>query len=116
MRVKSSTNTIKEARLWGRRPQDIEIDNRHGYHAELVEQLRSLLVGLTASDDTVVRPDPHRPGLYDLEASDRVMYIYVSPASGKVLLLASWSKEGADELAVQLTGMKSTEARFGGEQ
>ncbi len=110
MRAKSSTNTIKEARLWGRRPQDIEIDNRHGYPAEMVEQLRSLLVGLTASGDTVVRPDPHRPGLYDLEAADRVIYIYVSPVSGKVLLLASWPRKTSDESAVSPTRMEPTAA------
>jgi hypothetical protein len=52
---------------------------------ETVEELRSLL-----SDGAEARPDLSRRNFYELDGGARVFYIYVSPATRKVTLLAVW--------------------------
>jgi hypothetical protein len=101
---------MEQTKLLGRLDQDIMIRDLRGYPAELVEQLRTLLTSVTDSHNVVVHPDPQRPGIYDLEAPDRVFFIYVSLACDKVLLLASWSKEPSDVSAVSLSKMEPTVA------
>ena len=55
---------------------------------ETVIQLRQMLAeGVTA------RPDPRRKNFYEVEAGCQIYYIYVSPATGKVTLLAQWDSE-----------------------
>ena len=67
----------------------IRIDNLRHYPEETVGRLHCALVaGAFAS------PDPRRKNFYDLEDGDRTFYIHVSP-TGKVLLLATWTAEGA---------------------
>lgn len=65
-----------------------EIDNLRDYSAETVEKLRGLL-----ARGAPAQADPHRANYYELENGARVFYIHVSPASGKVLLLATWGKD-----------------------
>ena len=38
--------------------------------------------------------DPKRRGFYEIESDSTVYYIHVLPATGKVLLLATWQNEG----------------------
>ncbi len=52
---------------------------------EMVEELRSLL-----AEGAEARPDLSRRNFYELDGGDRVFYIFVSPATGKVTLLAVW--------------------------
>ena len=72
-----------------------EIDNLRGYPVELINQLRSLLAGGPDSNQATIYADASRSGFYDLETRDRVFYIYVSPISGKIFLLATWATEKA---------------------
>ena len=68
----------------------IEDGRRHG--PEVVSELRKLLVrGVYA------RPDSRRPGVYDVCDGRRVFFIYVSPASGNVTLLATWREESSQQ-------------------
>jgi hypothetical protein len=61
------------------------IKNLRNHSRETVEELRGLLSrGATAS------LDPRRKNFYELDGGPRVFYIYLSPASGKVTLLAVW--------------------------
>jgi hypothetical protein len=61
------------------------IHNRLNYPADIVDQLEKLLVeGVSA------RQDPNRRNFYDIENADRVFFIYLSPLSGSVTLLATW--------------------------
>jgi len=62
------------------------IDNLQKYPAGTVEKLRGLL---TAGAEA--RPDPHRKNFYDVENGSEMFYIHIAP-SGKVLLLAKWSR------------------------
>ena len=61
------------------------IHNRLNYPPDIVDQLEKLLVeGVSA------RQDPNRRNFYDIENADRVFFIYLSPLSGSVTLLATW--------------------------
>lgn len=73
----------------------IRIENLRHYPEEMVDRLRGVLVaGACAS------PDPRRKNFYDLEDGDRIFYIYISP-TGKVLLLATWTREGVPLATLQ---------------
>ena len=61
------------------------IHNRQNYPGDIVNQLEKLLVeGVSA------RRDPSRANFYDIENADRVFFIYLSPLTGSVTLLATW--------------------------
>ncbi len=69
--------------------QQPSIENLRNHPAAVVDQLRQLLAaGVQA------HPDPRRKDFYELENGSRVFYIHISPVNGKVLLLATWSKDG----------------------
>lgn len=55
------------------------------------EQLRELRMLLDAGMPG--RPDPRRPGFYELDGVANVYYIFRYPAGHKVLLLAAWQKD-----------------------
>jgi hypothetical protein len=68
--------------------QQPSIENLRNYPAAIVDQLRQLLAaGVQA------HPDPRRANFYELENHSQVFYIHISPANGKVWLLATWQKE-----------------------
>lgn len=66
----------------------IEDPRKHPY--ETVERLRELL-----ADGATIREDPRRDSFYEVHDDDAVYYIYASPITGKVYLLATWQKERA---------------------
>ena len=55
------------------------------------EQVRELLMLLKAGMPG--RPDPRRPGFFELDGVANVYYIFRYPAGHKVLLLAAWQKD-----------------------
>ena len=67
------------------------IDNLRNYPEHIVARLRALL-----RDGAAGRPDPRRKGFYDVADGERVFFIHVSPVSGRVWLLASWTAERAE--------------------
>jgi hypothetical protein len=73
-----------------RMTNDPTIKNLRNHAPETVEELRGLLNrGATAS------LDPHRNHFYELDGGSRVFYIFVSPSTGKVTLLAVWESPAA---------------------
>jgi len=85
---------------WGKRGRMIlrlndnpTIDNLRHYPAETVQALRELL-----AQGARVYPDPQRKNFYDVENGSRMFYIHLSPA-GRVWLLATWLKDGANASA-----------------
>lgn len=68
--------------------RELDIENPRNYPPAIVSALRELLCG-----GTQVIPDPKRPNFYEVEDESIVYYIHVLPASGKVLLLATWPAE-----------------------
>jgi hypothetical protein len=55
------------------------------------EQLAELRLLLTSGAAT--RPDPRRPGFFELDGTDNVFYIFRYPSGSKVLLLGVWERE-----------------------
>lgn len=68
----------------------LEIEDPRNHSQEMVAQLRDVLAGGAA-----VTPDPKRIGFYDVKLREHTCYIYISPNTGKVLLIAAWSPEEA---------------------
>jgi hypothetical protein len=68
--------------------RELEIEDLQNHSQEMVAQLRDVLAGGAA-----VTPDPKRIGFYEAKDRKHIFYIYVSPNTGKVLLLAAWSHQ-----------------------
>lgn len=68
--------------------QDSEIENLKDHAFETVDRLRTLL-----SDGTTIQEDLRRPGFFEVHDEETVYYVYASPVSGKVYLVATWMKE-----------------------
>jgi hypothetical protein len=71
-----------------------KIEDPRGHSAETLLRLRrALACGAPAA------PDAGRPGFFEIQAGDQVFYIHVSPATQKIMLLATWSHEPELEIA-----------------
>jgi hypothetical protein len=67
-------------------------DLRNHTEEELAE-LRVLL-----SSGAPSRPDPRRPGFFEVAGLDRVYYVFKYPNGSKVLLLGVWERDPVAEL------------------
>jgi hypothetical protein len=64
------------------------IEDLRNHSAEQVAELHMLLnAGMPG------RPDPRRPGFFEMDGVTNVYYIFRYPAGHKVLLLAAWQNE-----------------------
>jgi hypothetical protein len=64
------------------------IEDLRAHSQEQIAELRMLLdTGWTG------RPDPRRPGFFELDGVANVYYIFRFPTGHKVLLLAAWQRE-----------------------
>jgi hypothetical protein len=63
----------------------LEIQDLGKHSALTVIRLGILLAGTVD-----VAPDPKRKGFYEIEGGSTVYYLYVSPFSGTIFLVASW--------------------------
>lgn len=66
----------------------LQIEAPRNHSPEIQEKLRQLL-----DSGAPMRPDPKRPGFFEIENQTHGFYIYVAKASGKVTLLAVWNRE-----------------------
>jgi acyl-CoA-binding protein len=65
----------------------LQVEDLRRHTPEQLAELRALL------DAAVVgRPDPHRPGFYEVDGAEYVYFILRYPAGDKVLLIAAWKK------------------------
>jgi hypothetical protein len=55
------------------------------------EQLAELRLLLSSCAPT--RPDPRRPGFFELDGADNVFYVFKYPSGTKVLLVGVWERE-----------------------
>lgn len=69
------------------------IEDLGNHPQEAVILLRQLLAG-----GARVEPDAKRPNFYELEHGSDVYYIHISPVTGHIMLLATWTN-GAHEAA-----------------
>ena len=70
------------------------VEDLRSHTAEQVAELRLLL-----STGAATRPDPRRPGFYEIEGQDTVFYVFKYPTGAKVLLLGVWDRDPVAELA-----------------
>src|SRR5216684_6820918 len=63
----------------------IRIENPRLYPVEIVEQLRTAL-----SNGAKLQANEGRINFYDLATENRTYFIYVSPVSGDITLIATW--------------------------
>jgi hypothetical protein len=75
-------------------PEAAVIENPREYPSGAIESLRRLLRSGAAPE-----PDPRRENFYQIDGDEEVYYIYVSPISGNVVLLANWSLRTQEECA-----------------
>ena len=64
------------------------LEDLRSHTAEQVAELRLLLNSGAPS-----RPDPRRPGFFELDGAENVFYIFRYPSGSKVLLLGVWERE-----------------------
>ena len=67
------------------------IENPRNYSPQEVEQLQELLAA-----GKLARRDPRRQNFYEVEGQEETYYIFVSPASGEIVLLAKWKAQSMD--------------------
>jgi hypothetical protein len=70
------------------------VEDLHNHAAAQVNELRVLLSGNAPS-----RPDPRRPGFFEVDGRDSVFYIFRYPSGCKVLLLGVWERDAVAEMA-----------------
>jgi hypothetical protein len=64
------------------------LEDLRSHTPEQIAELRVLL-----SSDAPSRPDPRRPGFFELDGAENVFYIFRYPSGAKVLLLGVWERE-----------------------
>ena len=77
--------------------RELEIEDLRNHSQEMIARLRDVLAG-----GATVTPDPKRVGFFEVKRREQIYYIYVSPSTGKVFLIAAWSHQEnlAAEVAV----------------
>ena len=74
-----TTNTTKQPPL---------LEDLRSHTSEQLAELRLLLA--TGAES---RPDPRRPGFFELDGTDDVFYVFKYPSGSKVLLVGVWARE-----------------------
>jgi hypothetical protein len=64
------------------------LEDLRSHTPEQIAELRLLLTSGAPS-----RPDPRRPGFFELDGAENVFYIFRYPSGTKVLLLGVWERE-----------------------
>jgi hypothetical protein len=70
------------------------LEDLRNHSSEELSELRKLL-----SIGAEMRPDPRRPGFFEVAGIDRVYYIFKYPNGSKVLLLGVWDRDRVAEIA-----------------
>ncbi len=73
------------------------IEDLRNHSQEQIAELRQLLVS-----GAPARPDPRRPGFYEVEGLANIYYVFKYPSGTKVLLLGAW--ERANDPVAALVG------------
>lgn len=69
------------------------LEDLRNHSQEQVAELRLLLTSGAPS-----RPDPRRPGFYEVEGPDYTYYVFKYPSGTKVLLIAVWERDPVAEM------------------
>jgi len=69
------------------------LEDLRNHSEEQVAELRQLLSGSAPS-----RPDPRRPGFFEVEGRAYTYYVVKYPSGTKVLLIAAWERDPVAEM------------------
>jgi hypothetical protein len=69
------------------------VEDLRNHSQEQVAELRQLLTAGAPS-----RPDPRRPGFYEIQGLTNTFYVFKYPTGTKVLLLGIWERDPVAEL------------------
>ena len=64
------------------------VEDLRNHSQEQLVELRQLLIAGAPS-----RPDPRRPGFYEVEGLSNIYYVFKYPTGTKVLLIGVWQRE-----------------------
>src|ERR1700738_4541557 len=70
------------------------LEDLRNHTPEQIAELRLLLGSGAAS-----RPDPRRPGFFEMDGAESVFYVFKYPTGTKVLLVGVWERDRVAELA-----------------
>jgi hypothetical protein len=70
------------------------VEDLRNHSQEQIAELRQLLAAGAPS-----RPDPRRPGFYEVEGLSTTYYVFKYPTGIKVLLLGVWERDPVAEIA-----------------
>jgi hypothetical protein len=70
------------------------LEDLRNHTPEQVAELRLLLNSGAQS-----RPDPRRPGFFEMDGAENVFYVFKYPTGTKILLLGVWERDRVAELA-----------------
>jgi hypothetical protein len=70
------------------------VEDLRNHSQEQIAELRQLLASGANS-----RPDPRRPGFFEIEGQSSTFYVFKYPTGTKVLLLGIWERDPVAELA-----------------
>jgi len=70
------------------------LEDLRDHAPEQMAELRVLL-----ADGAQMRPDPRRPGFFEVPGPERVFYIFKYPSGTKILLLGVWDRDPVAEMA-----------------
>jgi hypothetical protein len=70
------------------------LEDLRNHSPEELAELRILL-----SVNAEMRPDPRRPGFFEIPGLDRVYYIFKYPNGSKILLVGVWDRDRVAEMA-----------------
>jgi hypothetical protein len=70
------------------------LEDLRNHAQEEIAELRVLL-----NSNAEMRPDPRRPGFFEVPGIDRVYYIFKYPNGSKILLLGVWDRDPVAEIA-----------------
>jgi hypothetical protein len=68
--------------------ENVRIENARLYPSEVVDRLYTAL-----SNGAELHVNESRTNFYDLNAAGNTYFIYISPATGKVTLIATWTQK-----------------------
>ena len=70
------------------------VEDLRNHSQEQIAELRQLLTAGASS-----RPDPRRPGFYEIQGLSNTFYVFKYPTGTKVLLLGIWERDPVAEMA-----------------
>ena len=64
------------------------VEDLRNHSQEQIAELRLLL-----HSDAPSRPDPRRPGFFEVEGSSSIYYVFKYPSGTKVMLIGVWERD-----------------------